>query len=119
MCEPIYDVCVIAGTDYYTDIELLMADGTPIDLLGATVESQLLETDTSPAKVADVTVTILSALEGKVRLSLTKTQTQDLLPVASGLASKNFVSDVLVNYPNGTSEVFARVNYKVEQVRIR
>ena len=119
MCVISRDVCFIAGTDYYLDMQLLNADDTPIDISGLTIESQLLEDDTSLTQEIDLTVTIVSPTEGKFTISLDNTETQSTLPIADQEASKKYVSDILVNWSDGTKEVILRLNYTVDQGRTR
>ena len=79
------NLVVDQGADYFTTILLTDVDGVAIDLTGYTGAAQMRKEYTSANAAATFTV-IITALDGKVDLTLTSAQT-------SNLVSGNYVYD--------------------------
>ena len=117
-CAPTQPLCFIAGTDFFFDLQYLASDKeTPIDLTGCTATMQLLTADTDETAVITLTGGITDAVNGYMRFELDNTQTQTLLPFSEKTA--RFVSDILIEYTDGTKEVILRADSTIEQGRTR
>jgi hypothetical protein len=81
------------GTDFSATISLKNQDGTSINLTGYTVASQFRKSYQSSTSV-NFTVTITSASEGKIELSLSDTAT-------SGIRAGRYLYDVEITSPGG------------------
>ena len=90
----VQNLTINARESFSRDLDILSADGTGgVDLTGYTANSHLRKhTDSSLSAV--ITVGITSAVDGKIRLSLTDAQT-------AGLTPGRHVYDVLLTKPNG------------------
>jgi hypothetical protein len=119
MCVVSQNLCLIAGTDFYFDLQLLKSDETPQDMTGATASMQLLVADDSLTQTIDFQGGIIDAANGQMQFFLDNTETQSLLPIMTGNIITSFVSDVLVDWPDGTKEVILRAKTEVEQGRTR
>jgi len=119
-CVEFGSTCFTAGdtiTIYwkYTDDE-----GVPIDLTGATAQMQLLETITDTTAFIDMTGGITDAANGSGAFSLTKVQSQTLLPIVEGSpATKSYVSKVRLEFSDTTTKSVAGLNINIEQSGIR
>jgi len=82
------------GTDYSTSINLTDADGNVINLSGYTANSQIRKTYSSSNSVAFTTS--LDAANGVITLSLTDSQTANLV-------AGRYVYDVIVNATNSVT----------------
>ena len=90
----VQNLTINARESFSRDLDILSADGTGgVDLTGYTGNSHLRKhTDSSLSAV--IAVGITSAADGKIRLSLTDSQT-------AGLAPGRHVYDVLLTKPGG------------------
>lgn len=84
------------GTDYVTSVNLTDADGNVVDLSGYTANSQIRKTYSSSNAVAFGTS--LDAANGVITLSLTDSQTANLV-------AGRYVYDVIVTAGNTTSRI--------------
>ena len=118
MCVVTQDLCMIAGCDFFFDLQYLEDDETtPIDLTGSTAILQLLDSTDSPAAEVTLTGGITVPLQGQMQFSLDGSQTQDLLELPA--LTKDFVGDVHLTYPDTTCEIILRVTATVDQGRFR
>jgi hypothetical protein len=83
-------------TDYSTSINLTDDDGNVVDLTGYTANSQIRKTHTSSSSVSFTTT--VSGTQGLIILSLTDTQTANLVP-------GRYVYDVLITSGSLTSRI--------------
>lgn len=109
MTTAIKDINFKAGDTFTYDIQYLDAENTPIDLTGCSVLMQVRTLATSTTIEETATGGIVDAVNGSMTFTLSKTQTQNLLPVAE--ASKQYVYDVEVTFADTT--VFTIVEGKV------
>lgn len=120
MCVVSQSLCIIAGNDFYFDLQYLEDDEeTPVDLTGAAAVMQMLESDTSLTASVQLTGGITDAPNGMMRFTLTDVETQELLPISGGAAKDSYVSDIQLTYVDLTKEVILRASTSVEQGRIR
>lgn len=120
MCVVSQQLCIIAGNDFFFDLQYLAADGvTPIPLAGCVATMQLLEAVDSVTATLDMSGGIIDATTGMMRFTLTDIETQGLLPIAAGNLTKSFVSDVQLTYVDLTKEVILRTSTTIEQGRTR
>lgn len=90
-----YNICFIAGDDYEQLFQYLDESQQAIDLTDLTLTSQIRDSATSAAVVESFTITKTDAPNGFFTLSLTKAQTQALVPTGGTIpASDTFVYDV-------------------------
>ena len=82
-----------AGEDFREDLELISAGGGPVDLTGYTCESHMRKHTDNKVFTA-ITVGITSAVDGKLSLTLTDTETSPMKP-------GRHVYDVLLTKPSG------------------
>ena len=68
------DITLYTGTNFTLSLTVTNADGTAVDLTGASIVSQIRAASTSPI-LATFTTTITNASAGKATLSLTNAQT--------------------------------------------
>jgi len=87
----------IAGT--------ISADGTPVNLTGATITSQLRRTADSTVVAEAWTVTVNSAAAGTVTLSLTDTETALITPGTYVYDLQVVISGVTTTYGEGSTLV--------------
>jgi hypothetical protein len=119
-CPEIVELCFVAGDTLTIDWKYTENDGvTPIDLTGATVEMQLLNSITDLTAVKVMNGGLIDAEAGEGQFSLTNTETQALLPIGSEPASISFVSRVRITYSDSTTKTIAGVNVTIEQGGIR
>ena len=71
------DLTIYTGTDCALSLSVTNANGTAVNLAGASIVSQIRATPTSPVLAAFYTV-IANATGGQATLSLTNTQTNAL-----------------------------------------
>ena len=87
------NLTISAHSDFSENFELTQLGGTPTNLTGFTVQSQMRKhPDSSTAHT--FTVGITSAADGKINMSMTDTTT-------SGIKPGRYVYDVLATRPNG------------------
>lgn len=119
-CPEIVNLCFVAGDTITIDWQYTENDNvTPIDLTGATVQMQLLESITDAGQVIDMTGGLTDEAQGRGVFSLTNTESQGLLPIGSPSTSVNFVSRIKITYSDTTTKTIAGVNVEIEQGGIR
>jgi len=120
-CPQIVDLCFVAGNTVTIDWSYTDSDGAPIDLTGATAQMQLLNAITDQTQVIDMTGGITDAPNGLGTFSLTKTESQSLLPVGTGDGdpSIKFTSRIKITFADTTAKTIAGVNVTIEQGGIR
>jgi hypothetical protein len=119
-CVEFANTCYTAGDTITIDWLYTDDEGTPIDLTGATAQMQLLNAITDLTQVIDMTGGITDAENGAGTFSLTKVESQSLLPiVAEGPASKSFVSKIRFEFSDTTTRSVAGLNVDIEQSGIR
>jgi len=120
MCVVSQPICMIAGNDFYFDLQLLKNDDvTPVDLTFTSATMQLLESDDSISATITMSGGVTDPEQGLMRFTLTDVETQSLLPIAEGNIKTTYVADVQITYQDSTKEVILRVDASVEQGRIR
>lgn len=72
-----YSICPRRRADYELKLQFKDPEGTPIDITGWEVLAQIWE-KTRNNKLADFTVTVLDQEEGRVQLSLSYEDTEEL-----------------------------------------
>ena len=75
----ISNLYIDAGADYSIIITANQSNGDPLNLTGFTVKSQIRKSYASPTAY-DFTTSLYAAAAGKIRLSLTATQTSAIKP---------------------------------------
>ena len=119
-CVEFANVCYTAGDTITINWQYSDDDGVGIDLTGATAEMQLLEGITELVKVISMTGGITEPLTGSGVFSLTKTESQSLLPIVEGSpALKGYVSKIRLTFSDGTTKSVAGMNVTIEQSGIR
>jgi hypothetical protein len=118
-CVQIGDTCFTAGDTITIDWQYTTDEGVAIDLTGATAEMQLLESITDVASFITMTGGIVNAVNGSGTFSLTKVQSQTLLPIGSAAASKKYTSKIRFTYADTTTKSIAGINVSIEQSGIR
>lgn len=119
-CVQFADTCFTAGDTITIDWQYTTDEGVPIDLTGATAQMQLLDAITDVAQVIDMTGGIVNPTNGSGTFSLTKVQSQGLLPIiADGPANKKLVSKIRFEFADTTTKSVAGVNLTIEQSGIR
>ncbi len=83
------------GTHFETEFDLTENDGSPLNLTGYTASAKIRKYPTSP-RYKPFTITFLNRSEGKIKISLSNTQT-------SGLESGRNYYDVLLT--DGTGKI--------------
>ena len=111
-CVEIDSGCITQGDDWYYDWTAT-EDGlfdeetgnptAPKNLTGATITLSFKDT-IDGAIVVTPTIAITDAENGRVRFSLTDTQTESL--ITSGQGSRVLTGQVLVTFQDGTKETF-------------
>ena len=121
-CPDSVKLCFVAGDTITIDWQYTEVDGvTPIDLTGATAQMQLLNNITDQNQVIDMTGGITDAPNGLGQFSLTKVESQSLLPVGTGDNPDriNFVSVIKLEFADTTEETIAGVDVEIKQGGIR
>ena len=119
-CVEFGNTCFTAGDTITMDWSYTTDEGVAIDLTGATAQMQLLEAITDVTQFIDMTGGITDAANGTGRFSLTKVQSQTLLPIVTGSpASKKYTSKIRFTYADTTTATIAGVNVDIEQSGIR
>lgn len=75
----ITNLYIDAGADYSIIVTANQGNGDPLNLTGYTVKSQVRKSYASPTAY-DFTASIFAATSGKIRLSMTATQTSAIKP---------------------------------------
>jgi hypothetical protein len=119
-CVEFGSTCFTAGDTITMDWSYTTDEGVPVDLTGATAQMQLLEAITDVNQFIDMTGGITDAVNGTGRFSLTKVQSQTLLPIIEGgQASKKYTSKIRFTYSDSTTASIAGINVDIEQSGIR
>lgn len=119
-CVQFADTCFTAGDTITLDWQYTTDEGVAIDLTGATAQMQLLDAITDVAQVIDMTGGVVNAANGSGTFSLTKAESQSLLPITEGGASsRKLVSKVRIEFADTTTKSVAGVNMTIEQSGIR
>lgn len=121
-CPDSVSLCFVAGNTITIDWQYTTTDGeTPVDLTGATAQMQLLNAITDENEVIAMTGGLTDEENGIGRFSLTKIESQGLLPVGSGdgQPSISFVSTVLITFADTTTLTIAAIGVTIEQGGIR
>ena len=120
-CPDSVSLCFVANDTMtinwqYTEVDKI----TPIDLTGATAEMQLLNKITDTTSVQVMTGGITDPLLGFGVFSLTKSETQALLPIVQDEnESITFVSVVKLTFADTTTKTIAGIGVSIEQGGIR
>lgn len=104
------DIEFKAGDTFNYDLQYLDSEGSPIDMTGMSVAMQVREAATSAVIAETATGGIVDAVNGQMTLTLSKTQTQNLLAVED--PRKTYAYDVEVTFADTT--VFTIVEGKVK-----
>ena len=100
MTTAINNVTFKAGDTFTYDVQYLNSEGVGIDMTGMSVLMQVREVATSAVIEETATGGIVVAASGEMTFVLSKTQTQNLLPIAE--ASKTVVYDIQVTFVDTT-----------------
>lgn len=73
-----YDITIQQGADWEKTFQLFDSQNDPINLTGSIVEAEIW-LERKKAKLADFTVTIINALTGQFKISLSNETTSNLL----------------------------------------
>lgn len=68
------------GTDFSYQIDLSNDDGTPLNIAGYTFKSSIRKSYYSSGVTANLTVTVISAVNGNVQLSMNSATTSNIKP---------------------------------------
>tara|TARA_R100000951_G_scaffold42268_1_gene35566 strand:+ start:86 stop:451 length:366 start_codon:yes stop_codon:yes gene_type:complete len=119
-CVEFVNLCYTAGDTVNIDFQYLEDDGTtPIDLTGATAEMQLLEDITDLTSIP-ITGGITDPVNGVGAFSLSKVESQALLPILEGTpASIAYISKLRFEFSDATTRSVAGANITFEQSGIR
>lgn len=101
-----YNLCIQKNVDYSVTLQLKNSNGTPIDLTDAFVYSEIKQDYYLPV-IQSLGATIINAVNGTVKLSLTAEQTLNLHP-------GTLKYDVLVRYADNTIQKVLRGSVEVE-----
>ena len=121
-CPAQVSLCFVAGDTITINWQYTEVDGeTAIDLTGATARMQLLDKITDAAQVIDMTGGLTDEPNGIGSFSLTKVQSQALLPIGTGTGSAEiiFVSVINLEFSDATSTTIAGVGVTLQQGGIR
>jgi len=121
-CPDSVNLCFVAGDTITIPFQYLEDDGvTPIPLTGATAQMQLLDNITDQNQVIDMTGGLTDEANGLGLFSLTKIESQSLLPVGIGdnSASIGLVSVIKLTFSDTTTKTIAGVNVTINQGGIR
>ncbi|MCP4987568.1 MAG: hypothetical protein GY928_16375 [Colwellia sp.] len=115
-CVNYENLCYMAGATVNIDFQVLEDDEvTPVDLAGATIELSLLNTLQDITSVEDFSGGITDAENGSGRFSLTKIQSQALLPIGNGDDSIAFKSTMKIEYADTTVDFLAGLDISFNQ----
>jgi len=119
-CVQFADLCYTAGDTVNIDFQYLEDDGvTPISLVGATADMQLLEAIDSLTATKDMNGGITVAANGQGRFSLTAAESQLLLPIVTGNTLVDFISHIRFTFSDATVRTVAGANLEFKQTLIR
>ena len=115
-CVQFAQLCYMAGATIEIDWKYTEDDGvTPIDLTGASASLSLLDSVTDAAAVEDFTGGITDPSNGSGTFSLTKVESQALLPIGDQNAKKSFVSTLKIEFADTTVDYLGGLNFTFEQ----
>lgn len=112
-CPETFDLCFVA--DNTLTIDFTYEPVGNMDLTGATAEMQLLDAVTDPTEVIDMSGGFTDTNTGQGAFSLTRTQTQGLLPIGNESSNRVLVGDIRVIFADTTARTIARGNITIEQ----
>jgi hypothetical protein len=118
-CVEFGSLCFTAGDDIVVDWQYLDADDNPVDLTGATITWQLLNSITDNTAVITMSGGITNAANGSGRWTLTDVQSQSLLPIGSESSSIEFISKIRIEFSDGTRKSVAGINLTINQGGVR
>lgn len=120
-CPESVNLCFVAGDTVTIDFKYTENDGTtPVNLTGATAEMQLLNARTDATYVKIMNGGLTDHANGIGRFTLTKTESQALLPVVAGENARiTFVSVIRITFADTTVKTIAGANVEIEQGGIR
>ena len=105
--------CLIAGDDFFYDVQFTDSEGVPLDITGATSKMDLRDIVTDVAVAQSMTGGITNALLGQMRFTLTDVETAALLPRPE--STKNFVFSVKLTYIDATEQTIMTGSLTFEQ----
>lgn len=109
------NVCVIAGDDFFYDVQFTQNDETiPIDLTGATAKMDLKDLATDVAVIESMSGGIVDALKGQMRFTLTDDQTNTLLSRAT--PNRTYVFSVKITFQDATEQTILTGSLAFTQV---
>jgi hypothetical protein len=115
-------LCYTAGETVSIDCVHTDSSGNVKDLTGTTITAQLLLSTASTAQAIDWTVTAIDLAAGSFNLSLTKVQSQTLLPIPttpSEATTVKYITDIKVEYADTTVDFIGGLDIDIEQNAIR
>ena len=112
-CPGTFELCFVA--DNTLTIDFVYKPVGDMDLTGATAEFQFLNAVTDPTAVIDLTGGFTDTSTGQGTFSLTRTQTQGLLPIGQPESSIVFVGDIRITFADNTARTIARGTVTIEQ----
>ena len=74
------ELTIDQGTSFETSIDLTNDDGTAINVANYTFQSQIRKSYYSSNATANITITIVDAANGNVKLSITSANTANITP---------------------------------------
>ena len=116
-CVQFAPACYMAGATIEIDWQYTEDDKvTPIPLVGATATLSLLDSVTDLTAVVDFTGGITDEPNGSGTFSLTKVQSQDLIPLGTAdVKERSFTSTLKIEFADTTVDYIAGITTKFEQ----
>ena len=116
-CVQFAQLCYMAGATVEIDWQYTKDDGvTPIPLTGASASLSLLDNVTDLTAVEDFTGGITDPENGSGTFSLTKVESQALIPLGTeGVSKRDFTSTLKIQYADGTVNFPAGITFTFEQ----
>ena len=110
-------LCYMAGATVDIDWQYTEDDGaTPVDLTGATATLSLLDAADDLTAIEDFTGGITDATNGSGTFSLTKVESQALIPLGTdGVLKISFVGTIKIVFADTTVAYIAGLNVTFEQ----
>ena len=120
-CPVSVSLCYVAGDTITIDWQYFESDNvTPTDLTGATADMQLLNKITDVSSVKTMTGGLTDPVNGLGQFSLTKIESQALLPIVlDGPQSIKFVSVIRLTFADTTTRTISGAGVTIEQGGIR
>lgn len=107
MIQPgFYDITMQSNGDFDLTFQVKDSTNTPINLTGSTIESEIW-TNGKTAKLVDFTVTVMNALTGTFKLTLTREQTGNVL--------QDSEYDIRIIDANGKANYWVRGKVNLEE----